>query len=241
MIGRLIRLLVRRRSVEVADIGRVTDADPSAPTRGTMAINRTFLFQQISLSLFDGTLKAAQKASIGMIVDTWETRAGPSDDRWLAYMLGTTHHETGRTMQPVRETLASSDARAIAILDRSWKAGRMPSVKAPPYWTPDPQGRCWLGRGFVQLTFQTNYARMSQLTGVDLVAHPDKAMDVDVATKILIDGMVGGAFTGKRLADFFSPTREDWVRARQIINRMDRAELVASYARKYYAAISYTM
>ena len=67
------------------------------------------------------------------------------------------------------------------------------------------------------------------------------AMNIDVATKILIDGMVAGSFTGKKLADYFSTTKEDWVRARQIINRLERAELVASYARKYYAAISHTM
>ncbi|GJE59231.1 hypothetical protein MPOCJGCO_1319 [Methylobacterium trifolii] len=142
-------------------------------------------------------------------------------------------------MQPVRETFAATDAQAIAILDRSWRAGKMPWVDKA-YWTPDAQGKSWLGRGFVQLTHKANYEKMAAITGVDLVNHPDLAMTVGVATKILIDGMIAGSFTGKKLGDYFSATKEDWVNARRIINRTERAELVASYARKYYAAISYT-
>jgi predicted chitinase len=161
------------------------------------------------------------------------------DDRWLGYMLGTAHHETGRTMQPVRETFASSDAAAAAILNRAFKAGRLPWVRSA-YWTPDAQGRSWLGRGLVQLTHKANYEAMTNLIGIDLVTDPTAAMKPDVAVKIMMVGMTKGAFTGKKLSDFFSAGKADWRNARKIINGIERADLVASYAMKYYAAISYT-
>jgi len=52
--------------------------------------------------------------------------------------------------------------------------------------------------------------------------------------------MQRGWFTGRRLADYFNPTRGDWVNARRIINGTDKANLVASHAQAYYAALSYT-
>ncbi|MEP0322600.1 hypothetical protein [Bauldia litoralis] len=52
--------------------------------------------------------------------------------------------------------------------------------------------------------------------------------------------MRDGIFTGHKLADYFNPMEEDWIEARRIINRLDRAEMIAGYGRKFYAAISYT-
>jgi hypothetical protein len=53
-------------------------------------------------------------------------------------------------------------------------------------------------------------------------------------------GMKQGTFTGKKFTDYFNKSKEDWVNARKIINALDKAQLVASYAKKYYGAISYT-
>lgn len=49
-----------------------------------------------------------------------------------------------------------------------------------------------------------------------------------------------GTYTGKKLSDYFSPTKEEWVNARRIINGLDKANLIADYAREYYAALSYS-
>jgi len=151
-------------------------------------------------------------------------------------MLATAFHETAATMQPVRETLATTDAEAIARLDRAFAAGRLPMVRRP-YWWRDAEGKSWLGRGFVQLTHRRNYETMSVLTGVDLTGRPERAMEADVATAILIQGMVAGSFTGRRLADFFDAEREDWDAARAIINGSDRASLVGNYARAFHRAL----
>ena len=52
--------------------------------------------------------------------------------------------------------------------------------------------------------------------------------------------MTKGIFTGKKFADYFSPQKEDWVNARRIVNGLDKANSIADYGKRYYAAISYT-
>lgn len=205
-----------------------------------MGINRKFFFDQARLKLFDGSLKSSQVRGLSAVLDKWEAESAAADDRWLAYMLGTAHHETGRTMQPVRETFASTDDQAIARLRSAFNAGRLPWV-SNPYWNRDADGKCWIGRGFVQITHKANYQRIGGLIGIDLVGDPTRTMDLDVALDIMFTGMRVGSFTSKKLADFFAGPKEDWRGARKIINGLERADLVASYAKAYYAAISHTV
>jgi putative chitinase len=49
--------------------------------------------------------------------------------------------------------------------------------------------------------------------------------------------MRDGLFTGKKLADYITPASTDYLHARQIINRMDRAQDIANYAVKIQAAL----
>lgn len=204
-----------------------------------MSINRDFFCDHILATLFKGSLRQSQLDGINAILDKWETESSKDDDRWLAYMLGTTHHETGTAMQPVRETKAPTNEEAARRLEKAWQAGKLPWVKEP-YWRPDADGKSWLGRGFVQITHKANYQRLGKAIGVDLLTDPDQAMDLDTALKVMFVGMRNGLFTSAKLAGFFNATTEDWVRARKIINGLESAELVAGYARTYYAAISYT-
>ena len=81
---------------------------------------------------------------------------------------------------------------------------------------------------------------MGTKIGVDLVNYPELALDVTNATKILFAGMIGGLFTGKALKDYFNDNADDWVGARWIINRQDKAQAIAQYGHNFYAAISYT-
>lgn len=204
-----------------------------------MAINRKFFFDQVKVNLFGGSLKQTQVDGLTGILDKWENESPNADDRWLAYMLGTAHHETGRTMQPVRETFASSDAQAISRLDKAYAKGVLTWVKKP-YWQVDAAGKSWFGRGLVQITHKSNYQKLGNAIGVDLVSDPSLALQLDTALKIMFVGMREGLFTGVSLSDRFSPTLERWRHARQIINGLERADLVADYAKAYYGAISYT-
>ncbi len=66
-------------------------------------INRQFFFDYARIHLFGGTLKSAQTAGLTGLLDEWDAHHAQEDDRWLAYMLATTHHETDKRMQPIHE------------------------------------------------------------------------------------------------------------------------------------------
>lgn len=155
------------------------------------------------------------------------------DITWQAYLLATAWHETAFTMQPVRETLADTDQKAVNRLENAWKAGKLKWVRTP-YWRFDAQGKTWLGRGYVQLTHQDNYRKASALTDVDLLSDPNKAMQPTVAAKILVEGSKSGMFTGKKLSDYLPG---DYVNARRIINGTDKARQIAQYAMAFEDAL----
>lgn len=201
-----------------------------------MAHNRHAFFALVRTKLFGGRLTTGQVEGLTVILDAWQARVGQEEAPSLAYVLATAFHETAATMQPVRETLATSDRSAIARLDEAFAAGRLGSVKTP-YWRPDAEGKSWLGRGLVQLTHRRNYEAMSEVTGIDLVTDPGRAMEMPVSVAILIEGMRRGSFTGRKLGDYFGQGRADWVGARKIINGNDRAELVARHARVFAQAL----
>ncbi|MBB3563438.1 putative chitinase [Rhizobium sp. BK512] len=200
-------------------------------------LDRQSFFDTVQHSLFKGSLTPAQIEGMNAILDYWNANLATADRRWLAYILATAFHETAYTMQPVRETLATSDSRAVEILETAFASGRLSWVKSP-YWRADEDGKCWLGRGLVQLTHKRNYEAMSEVTGIDLVAHPDRAMEMAPAVTILIEGMLRGSFNSHRLCDHLNEEREDWVNARRIVNGTDRAEKLADYAQTFLAAIS---
>ncbi len=201
-----------------------------------MVADERDFYRAIRADPFGGRLTDGQVRGIAAIRGEWMKTAPDGDPRHLAYMLATAFHETARTMRPVRETLASTDERAIAILDRAYAAGRLPQV-VRPYWRRDGEGRSFLGRGFVQITHRRNYRHLSEALGIDLVSDPARAMEMEVAASVLVTGMMRGLFTGVSLADVFSGTTEDWIGARRIVNGLDRADLVAGYGRAFRKAL----
>ena len=191
-------------------------------------INRNFFFSQVRESLFAGKLKQKQVDGLSAILDEWETNYKMKDDRWLAYMLSTTHHETAATMQPIEE-FGKGKGR---------KYGNRIKMNGQSYTDTD---KLFYGRGFVQLTWYENYEKAGKKLKQDFIQHPEKVMELANASKIMFSGMMEGWFTGKKLGDYFNQTKEDWVNARRIINGLDRAAWIADYAKKYYASISYTV
>ena len=198
-------------------------------------INRKFFFAQCRLSLFGGSLTTMQVEGLLAILNEWESQHATEDDRWLAYMLATVHHETDRKMQPIHEYGGPTYWRKMYDIE-----GERPQLARKMGNTTPGDGVLYHGRGFVQLTWKSNYLRAKDRIGVDLVRQPDRALDLGPATRILFEGMMAGWFTGKKLSDCFSATADEWVNARRIINGLDKANLIAGYAQRYYAAISYT-
>jgi hypothetical protein len=175
--------------------------------------------------MFGGSLSQQQVDGFKIIFEAWR-KVGSGNERDLAYILATAYHETARTMQPVRETLATTDAKAKERLTKAWKSGKLPWVKSD-YWSGG-----WFGRGFVQLTHRANYVKASEKLGVDLVSDPSKAMIPEVSALILVRGMQEGWFTGMKLAD-----AADFREARRVVNGTDRASQIAMYADAFLSAL----
>ena len=74
-------------------------------------INRNFFFTQVRRTLFSNNLKQPQVGGINAILDGWEAKYEGEDDRWLAYALATTYHETDQHMKPIEEYGGSAGGR----------------------------------------------------------------------------------------------------------------------------------
>lgn len=149
-----------------------------------------------------------------------------NDRRQLAYCLATFKWETAHTMKPIDER--GGNKYFNSRYGPQTKVGKMLGN------TKAGDGALFHGRGYVQLTGRRNYAKAKDLTGVDLIADPDRAKDPEVAYQIAIQGMKDGWFTGKKLSQFIkdgqSPDYED---ARTIINGHDKAANIADIARRF--------
>lgn len=200
-------------------------------------INRKFFYDQARNGLFGGALSKSQVEGMEAILDYWEAKHSAKDDRWLAYMLATTFHETDRKMQPINEYGGS------AYFERRYgppPKGQNPKLAKELGNNQQGDGDRFHGRGFVQLTGRSNYTDWASRTGKNLVGNPDLALDLNIAIEILLEGSILGTFTGKKLKDYFNQNGEDWVNARRIINKLDKANNIAGYGKQFYAAISYT-
>lgn len=181
------------------------------------SLNRSAFFDRVRAAPFGGRLSASQVAGIEAILDACPAMLGLAS---LAYCLATTFHETARTMKPIEE----------------YGRGKGRTYGPTGFW----------GRGFVQLTWEANYAKataalrkLGVLTAAeDLVKTPALAMRPDVAAAILFYGMVEGWFTGKKLADYFGSGRNDPVGARRIINGTDKAATIAGYHATFVDALT---
>lgn len=144
---------------------------------------------------------------------------------YVAYMLATAWHETTRTMKPIEEYGKGKGRRYGSNIDIN--GTRYSGLK-----------HFYYGRGYVQLTWLTNYKNMGKILGVDLVNKPELALDHHTASKIMIYGMLNGSFTGKRLSNYLKKgTLEEFKQARRIINGMDKATNIAYQAQAFLQAI----
>jgi putative chitinase len=190
-----------------------------------MAINSAF-FNAVRSSLFDGKLTQAQVDTLDTIGAAWARygdKLGYSDLR-LAYVLATAYHETGR-FKWLREIWGPTPAQKRY-------EGRTDLGN-----TVKGDGKRFMGRGLVHITGRRNYADWSGRLGIDLIARPEEAERLDIAARILVEGMVKGTFTGKKLQDYINSDQRDFVGARRIVNGTDKAEMIAGYAEKFAAAL----
>jgi hypothetical protein len=97
------------------------------------------------------------------LIDAALDARGIADRPVCMAAIGTVDIETAHTFAPVREAFWLSEA---------W---RQTNLRYYPYY----------GRGFVQLTWESNYRRVGDVLGVDLVGNPDLALDPRIAADAL--------------------------------------------------------
>jgi putative chitinase len=183
-------------------------------------IDRDTYFAYVRQSLFEGALTQQQVDGQSVILAVWDYQAGGTpmtDIRWLSYMLATTYHETAFKMWPVTEH------------------GSDDYLQGKEYYP-------YVGRGYVQLTWEENYRNASAALGLiddrDLVKHPAVALDSLVAARVMFRGMAEGWFTGAKLGQFFNETDDDPLGARTIINGHDCDEMIRDYHLEFLDAVT---
>jgi hypothetical protein len=157
-----------------------------------------------------GTFKQSQVDGINTIIE--EFNKHHTDKRWLAYILATVFHETGKRMQPVKEL------------------GGETYLKSKTYYP-------YYGRDLVQTTWITNYQKVKNVTGIDVVNNPQLIGQMPLSATVAVLFMTKGWYTGKKLSNYFNETISDPINARRIINGKDKAELIAGYYNQFFAAI----
>lgn len=160
-------------------------------------------------------LNAQQQDSVNAINQAFE-KYGDGDANKLAYILATAYHES--QLRPIREIKGSPNSALWNIQKEYWDTN-------------------YFGRGFVQITWRDNYAKLGDAIGVNLVRHPDKALQTSVAAKIIVVGMMQGLFTGKKLGDFINENGADFYGARgtvgaKIVLGRDTAQMIENNAIK---------
>ncbi len=165
-------------------------------------------FDQVQVDTIQGILRAARH---------WP----PS---WVAYGLATAWHEA--RLKPIEE---------------------IGKGRGKPYGVPHKYRQAPYGRGLVQLTHDFNYewadeecAKAGLIEAGEILRDFDLVMRPDIASFILVKGMQTGAFTGRGLGRYLPcdvGVREQFVKARRIINGTDRDEKVAGYALDFQTAL----
>ena len=174
--------------------------------------NKLFMRKDIWINAAEDAwqkLDSVQRDSVEQILRAFR-EYGDGDYRKLVYILATAWHES--KLKPVRERRAGSSQTWLRQLqDRYWSSG-------------------YYGRGFVQLTWESNYKKMSEFLGVDLVGNPDLALEPRYAADILVYGMMNGEFTRRALSRYINMVQTDYYNARRVVNGTDRASLIKDYA-----------
>lgn len=176
-------------------------------------MNRRVFFKEVRGHLKLLKLSQAQVDGFNILLDEGVKRDLPTS--WIAYVLATAWHETAYTMQPVTEY------------------GSKAYLTGKTYWP-------FIGRGYVQLTWDYNYIKMGKFLDLDLKGNPELANDPSIAAQVIYEGMERGMFTGKRLKRYLkSPTcqHSSYKQARRIVNGMDKASTIATYALKFQEAL----
>ena len=131
---------------------------------------------------------------------------GVSSGAHESYLHATILHETNGQYEPVEEAY---------WLSEKW---RKKNLRYYPYH----------GRGYIQLTWSTNYEFVEKIFGKKIVRTPAALLDdKNLSMLVAVAGCKFGWFTGHTLDDFLHRDNVDFINARAIVNGFVRGKRVA--------------
>lgn len=112
---------------------------------------------------------------------------------------------------------------------------------AKAYDEDDGTELAYYGRGYVQLTWWSNYAKAGVAIGrgLDLLLDPELVKKSEIAYALMSHGMrTGEGFAnGRKLSQFFSGRMTDYIGARRMVNEQDHAADITTIAQKFEALL----
>ena len=182
-----------------------------------------------------GALKESTVATLEAIIDVFNQNSSlERDTEKKAYMLATVRHECGPEMKPITENMNYTSASRIAQVwpSRFSVASAQEYVRNPEKLgnsvyanrlgngnAASGDGYRYRGRGIgAQFTGRVNYEKFSKLFNVDLINHPQLALDLNLGAKILYKGCIEGLFTGVGLGNYINASGVDYKNARRVVN-----------------------
>lgn len=114
-----------------------------------------------------------------------------------------------------------------------------PAAKA--YDDDDGIEQAFYGRGYVQLTWWSNYAKAGVAIGrgLDLLLDPELVKSPEIAYALMSHGMTTGSgfANGHRFSQYFNGSVTDYAGARRMVNGQDHAADIAAIAAKFEAIL----
>jgi len=135
-----------------------------------------------------------------------------------------------------------SPTGAITNLTKKAKMGSRDGAAATKvYEKDDGTELAYFGRGYVQLTWWSNYVKAGIAIGrgLDLLLDPELVKSPEIAYALMSHGMRTGAgfANGHKLSDYFAGDNTNYVGARRMVNGNDHASDIGALAQKFESAL----
>lgn len=188
-------------------------------------MDRAFFFQTVRTAF--GPLKQTQVDGLNEILDLME-RLPTGDVRFDAYFLATVKRECGDTWKPITEW------GPVSYFNKYEPGTRIGKVLGN---TVKGDGYRLRGHGYTQTTGRRNFIIVGTRLGLPLVDNPELLLVPENAYRASIVAMTEGLYTGKKVSDYLTPTKCDYLNLRRVINGLDRAQEIAANARVFEKAL----
>lgn len=133
-------------------------------------------------------------------------------------------------------------AGGVSPINKGAVMGNRPGQAAAKTYDDDDGAEfAYYGRGYVQLTWWSNYAKAGVAIGrgLDLLLDPELVKKPEIAYALMSHGMrTGEGFAnGHKLSQYFSGDTSDYTGARRMVNGQDHAKDIAAIAATFEAIL----